>query len=289
MPALDPDLVAALVPCHREPPARDLLERIAAQVGRVLVIDDGMPAQQGLALDRLASALGVETLHLHASRGKGHAIAAGIRATLVAPTRSPGVLVIDADGQHPPEAIPAFLAASAAAELIVGNRLADGGRSMPLVRHLANRISSRLVSLTTRSSVPDSQCGMRLLRGRALRLVQFPGGRMDSETRHLKDCLRAGVPVAWVSIPAIYEGQPSSFRPVFDSIAVLHAAVARPVGATGFPAFGSWRIRSQLDSGSPLGGGPSPCAPLEPAAAVTPAGDPVGAAALAASTDAGPV
>lgn len=98
---------------------------------------------------------------------------------------------------------------------------------MPVVRRLANRISSSVVSRTSGEFAPDSQCGMRLLHRRALFDVPFPAGRMDSETRHLKRCLAAGVTVGWVPIPAIYPGQASSFRPVRDSVAVMRAAIGR--------------------------------------------------------------
>jgi hypothetical protein len=64
---------------------------------------------------------------------------------------------------------------------------------------------------------------MRLLHGAALE-IPFPGGAMESETRHLKDCLAAGVAVGWIPIPAIYDGAPSTFRPLRDSLAVLRAA-----------------------------------------------------------------
>jgi hypothetical protein len=73
--------------------------------------------------------------------------------------------------------------------------------------------------------VRDTQCGMRLLRGRALTYVQFPGGGFEAETRHLKRCIRAGICVQWVPIPAIYEGAPSSFRPIRDVARVTRAAL----------------------------------------------------------------
>jgi Glycosyl transferase family 2 len=226
IPEIDAGTVAALVPCHRDPPAEDLLARLVARVPRVTVVDDGMPPRAARALEPLASAFQLEVLQLGRRSGKGHAIATGINA-LRASARAPvGILVVDADGQHPPEAIPLFIAASAGAHLVIGNRFGGLGGHMPPVRRVSNRLSSRLVSRTTGTCVPDSQCGMRLLRGRALWEIEFPSGGMDSETRHLKRCLRAGVDVAWVSIPAIY-GAPSSFRPVRDSLAVLRAAVGR--------------------------------------------------------------
>jgi hypothetical protein len=53
--------------------------------------------------------------------------------------------------------------------------------------------------------------------------VEFPGGGYEAETRHLKRCLRRGLRVAWVPIPAVYEGRRSSFRPLRDTLRVLAA------------------------------------------------------------------
>jgi glycosyltransferase involved in cell wall biosynthesis len=226
-PGVDASAAAALVPCHREPPAEALLRRLVAQVPRVTFVGDGMPPQAARALEQLAGALQLEVLHLGRHSGKGHAIATGIQSLRASESPPEGVLIVDADGQHPPEAIPRFLAASAEADLVIGNRFGGLDGHMPPVRRFSNRFSSRLVSLTTNVRVPDSQCGMRLLHGRALTEIEFPCGGMDSETRHLRRCLRAGVRVTWVAIPAIYGGPPSSFRPVRDSVAVLRAAVER--------------------------------------------------------------
>jgi len=226
MAPMQPERVAAVVPCHREPPAADLLDRLRGQVGSVLVVDDGMAAVPGRALDRLAAELGLEVFHVGSNLGKGFAIAAGIEILRGSARPPAAVLALDADGQHPPEAIPNFLESAASGELVVGNRFAAGGEDMPVVRRLSNRACSRIVSLSAASPVPDSQCGMRLLHGRALHEVGFPGGGMESETRHLISCLRAGVPVSWVPIPVIYEGEPTSFRRVRDSVAVLRAALA---------------------------------------------------------------
>ena len=180
-----------------------------------------MPAEGAADLARLAANAGVGLLRLPANSGKGHAIVAG-RQHLLSRTPPPqAVVVLDSDGQHPPAAIPDLLAAGAEAELVIGDRL--GGRGMPPVRRLTNRLTSRLLSLVTGQVVPDSQCGMRLLRGRALIGVEFPGGRYEAETLHLKRCLRSGIRVAWVRIPALYAGQPSSFRSVRDGSRVLGA------------------------------------------------------------------
>jgi undecaprenyl-diphosphatase len=76
----------------------------------------------------------------------------------------------------------------------------------------------------------DTQNGMRLFRADALRDVQPPPGRYEAETRHLKALLRRGHDVAWVPMPTIYDGEPSSFRPVVDSARVMRAILA-PAGS----------------------------------------------------------
>ena len=216
--------VAGLVPCHVRAPEAALLERLLAHVGALLVVDDGMPASEARTLDVVAAELGARVLRLPANAGKGHALAAGIRHLLASRRPPGGVLVLDADGQHDPDLAPAFLAAAEAAELVIGDRFGDL-EAMPLVRRTANRVTSRIMGAALGAPMRDTQCGMRLLRGRALLEVAFPAGGYEAETRHLKGCVRAGVPLAWVPIPAVYGGQGSSFRPLVDSARVLIAAL----------------------------------------------------------------
>jgi glycosyltransferase involved in cell wall biosynthesis len=219
--ALDPSRISALIPAHLAPPDVALVEEVRAHVGDVLLVDDGMPAEGAASLARIAANAGVGLLRLPANFGKGHAIAAGRRHLLSRTPPPQALVVLDADGQHPPAAIPALLAAAGEAELVIGDRLRDLG--MPPLRRFTNRLASRLLALVTGHPVPDSQCGMRLMRGRALSTVEFPGGRYEAETTHLKRCLRSGVRVVWVEIPALYAGQPSSFRGVRDGTRVLGA------------------------------------------------------------------
>jgi len=204
----------AVIPCHRTPPSVELLDALQAHVSRVVIVDDGMAAEAALRLAELAAARSaVEVIRLPANRGKGHALAAGIaRAGALADA----VLTFDGDGQHPAGAVPSFLAAEG--DLVIGNR--TDRDAMPWVRRVANAVSNRLLSRATRAPISDGQCGMRLLRERAL-AIEFPRGRYEAETRHLKACLQAGVKVTWVSIPTIYGRERSAFRPIRDSVRVL--------------------------------------------------------------------
>ena len=69
---------------------------------------------------------------------------------------------------------------------------------------------------------------MRLLTRRALVEIPVEEGGYEAETVHLSRCLRAALRVEWVAIPAVYNGSPSSFRPVRDSVAVLAACLRDP-------------------------------------------------------------
>ena len=206
--------VRAVVPCHVHAPAGGLLAAIAAAVDAVLVVDDGLGAGEAARLD------GVEVLRLGGNHGKGTAVARGVAHA--AEQGDDAVLLIDADGQHPPAAIPAFLEAGRSAELVIGDRFGDL-RGIPPVRRAANLAAAAAMAATTRRRVRDTQCGMRLLRGRALHDLPPPPGGFEAETLHLKRCLRAGVSVAWVPIPAIYDGAPSAYRPLRDSARIARA------------------------------------------------------------------
>lgn len=192
---------------------------------QVLVVDDGMPLPEARALDGLAAELGFPVVRLPRNRGKGHAVVAGLTHALERSSRLGAVLVLDGDGQHPPAAIPSFLAAAEQAELVIGDRFGDLS-SMPAVRQAANRISSRLLAARSGAPVADSQCGMRLLHGQALHEVRFRGGRYEAETVHLRRCLERGVTIAWVPIQTRYNSEVSSFRPLRDTALVLRALLS---------------------------------------------------------------
>jgi MFS family permease len=222
--ALEPERVWAVMPSHDDVPDPSLVQRVLGRVAGLTIVDDGSSPATAQALDRIASHPSVDLLRLPRRRGKGAALKAGIATALAHSPRPEAVLLIDADGQHPPESIDALY--DAGAELVIGDRFGDLG-AMPAHRRAANLISRGVLELATGRHVRDTQSGMRLLKGRALDLP-LEGNGYEAESRQLKAALVGDLDVAWVPIPAIYEGERSSFRPVRDSARVL-AALLRPV------------------------------------------------------------
>jgi membrane-associated phospholipid phosphatase len=216
--------LAAVIPVFRSDRVADVTAATLASVDHVVLVDDGAAPEIAALLDAAARDPRVRVVRLGANHGKGSAVAAGIAAAL---ERAPdAVVVLDSDGQHPPELIPAFAAAAADADIVIGDRARAG--DMPRIRRVANALSSWALSLVVRRRLRDTQNGMRLFRADALRDVPAPDGRYEAETRHLKALIRSGRDVAWVPMPAIYGGEPSSFRAVSDSLLVARAIVARP-------------------------------------------------------------
>jgi len=214
--------LTAVIPAYRSARAGAVAAEALRHADEVVLVDDGAPPAVAAVLDEAARDPRVEVLRLGANQGKGSAVAAGVEAALA---RDPdAVVVLDSDGQHPAELIPRFVAAAGHAELVVGDRRRSG--AMPWSRRVANATSTWALSLIARRRLRDSQNGMRLIRAEALRDVPPPGGRYEAETRHLKALLRGGRRVAWVPVPAIYEGEPSSFRPLADTLRVARAVLA---------------------------------------------------------------
>jgi len=95
---------------------------------RVLVIDDNSPDNTGAVADGLARGnWQIEVLHRQAKEGLGRAYQEGFGRALVLE----GVEFIaqmDADLSHPPQRLPAMLAAAEGADLVIGSRyVAEGG------------------------------------------------------------------------------------------------------------------------------------------------------------------
>ncbi|WP_158880308.1 polyprenol monophosphomannose synthase [Amycolatopsis anabasis] len=125
--------VTVVVPCYNEAETLPVLvERLLAlplPELRILVVDDNSPDGTGQVADELAATVErVSVVHRERKEGLGRAYVAGFSAALE--TSPDWVVQMDADGSHPPEAIPGLLgtALAARAEVVIGSRYVPGGR-----------------------------------------------------------------------------------------------------------------------------------------------------------------
>jgi glycosyltransferase involved in cell wall biosynthesis len=203
----DAATILALIPAYQEAPRIGDVVRAASRHLSVVVVDDG--STDGTA--EAAGAAGATVLRQVPNAGKGAALRTGFRHAL--DTGVEAVVTLDADGQHDPEEIPAFLDAFASRrpELIVGRR--DFG-AMPTVRRWSNRLGGLALSAAIGRDVPDNQSGFRLV-GRTLMraLLESDEPGFEFEVEMIARCVALGLPIEWVPIRTIYAGEPSHIRP----------------------------------------------------------------------------
>jgi glycosyltransferase involved in cell wall biosynthesis len=205
----------------------------------ILVVDDG--SDDDTATRAIAARAAVAS-HPH-NEGKGRALATGLNAAL-ALDGVHHLVTLDADGQHPPEAIPALMAPllDGSAELVVGARPRDAD-VMPAGRRFTNWLSSSLVTRATGAHVPDSQSGYRAMTRAVAETVQPAGSRYEYETEFLLAAAARGFRIGAVAIPAVYEGEESHFRYFSDTMRLARVFLRhwRPI-VTGPAAAGRHKV-----------------------------------------------
>ena len=211
--------VAALIPAYQAAAhLGEVLLRLQAlkPAPEILVVNDGSRD----ATAQVAEEFGARVLSFAGNRGKGHALLAGFQAL----REYPAIVTLDADGQHPPECLPRFLAAwREGAELVLGRRARTA--EMPWTRRFANGFSSGWTSWLAGTRISDSQCGYRLYTRRMIDGTPITPGRYELETSIAVRAARLGFRVAEVEIPTVYGEAGSHIRPFRD--------VPRIVGALG--------------------------------------------------------
>jgi glycosyltransferase involved in cell wall biosynthesis len=188
-------------------------------VRRVLVVDDGSTDDTSAR----ARAAGAEILRHPDNRGKGSALSTAFEH-LLAGDRFEAAITLDADGQHDPEDIPAFvnLYRKERPALIVGSRDRDfAGMWGP--RRAMNRFSSASLRVFAGVDLPDSQSGFRLYDAAFLERLRLVGRRYEAEMEALMRAAEWRLKVTSVPIRLrIVDGRATShYRPLRDTFRIV--------------------------------------------------------------------
>lgn len=210
-----------LIPSYNPGPAlRPVVQDALAQWQPVWVVSDGSTDGSDEGVERL----GARLIRRARRGGKGTAVREGL--LLAAAEGFTHVLVMDADGQHPPGRIRPFIAASAARPdaMILGRP--EFGPDAPALRLLGRRLSNRLTGVAARGAgIADSLFGFRVYPVAAL-LRAMDGTRwmrgFDFDPEAAIRLARAGVPALNLPAPVRYirrdHGGVSHFRYLKDNI-----------------------------------------------------------------------
>jgi dolichol-phosphate mannosyltransferase len=164
--------VLVVIPTYEERDnLRPVLARLheAAADAHALIVDDASPDGTGELADELAADdPRINVLHRPGKEGLGAAYLAGFSWAL---ERDYQVVVqMDADGSHPPEALPAMLDALGAADLVLGSRYVSGGevRNWPAHREWLSRGGNLYSRVALGISIRDVTAGYRAFRRQVL-------------------------------------------------------------------------------------------------------------------------
>jgi glycosyltransferase involved in cell wall biosynthesis len=209
---------AVVIPAYcEEKHIGEVVLRTRAHLDHVLVVDDGSTDQTALRAREAGAAVVVHS----SNRGKGETIKTGLRHWF--DRGCDYVIILDGDGQHRPEEIDRFVAATGPplqSKFLVGNRMNDVSR-MPFLRRVVNRYMSGKISRVCGQHIPDTQCGFRMLHRELIPEMLGGAERFDYETEMLIFASQKGYRVDSVPISTVYSDEVSSIHPIRDTLRFL--------------------------------------------------------------------
>jgi dolichol-phosphate mannosyltransferase len=164
-----------IVPTYNERPNLGRLagELLAQPNVRLLIVDDQSPDGTGELADELAREhpTRVRVLHRTGQRGLGRSYIDGIKLAVNEPVDV--ICQMDADLSHDPKHLPALIAATAHADVVIGSRYIPGGAILnwPPRRRMLSRWANIYIRAVTRLGVRDCTSGYRCWRRAALALL----------------------------------------------------------------------------------------------------------------------
>lgn len=193
--------IIALIPAfNEERTIAEVLEKTRLFVDRVLVVNDGSSDRTAV----IAKAHQAIVVSHVINRGLGAAIGTGFAAA-----RKLGadvVITLDADGQHDPAEIPAFLCAieQNGADVVIGSRMLIRCTGMPWYRKIAQVLGNLATLVLFGAWVTDSQSGFRAFTAFALEKIEIKTNRMEVSSELVAETKRHQLHLLEVPIKAIY-------------------------------------------------------------------------------------
>jgi glycosyltransferase involved in cell wall biosynthesis len=216
-----------VIPSYNEARTIGSIVRNIVEMGMsVLVVDDGSTD----ATERIALDAGAMVIRHKRNLGKGNSVRQGIDY-VSGKTKFEWIILMDGDGQHHTEDIMALMegARDGETDMVTGNRM-QYTENMPLVRYLTNRFTSFVVSSMCRQSIPDTQCGFRLVRTNAIARLDLESSRYDIESEMLIKAAHCGFTIKSVPVQTIYGEERSKIRPIRDTLRFFYLVLRYQIG-----------------------------------------------------------
>lgn len=167
-------------------PARNEAKRIGAVIERtlpfvdqVIVVNDGS-TDDTLAVVQSLQSSKVIVLHHQVNLGKGAALKTGCDAAVR--LKADQIICLDADGQHNPTSIPAFLAALNAGDTDIVFGMRAFNSKMPMMMLVGNQLLSECIKWFFKVMVHDTQSGFRAFTAVAYQRLRWHSTGYEAET-----------------------------------------------------------------------------------------------------------
>lgn len=195
-----------------------------AELLTIIVIDDGSGVDYEEIFAKAKDEYGCHILTHSINQGKGRALKTAFRYVRETLPDCIGVVTVDADGQHAVKDVFACMRklAEQPQHFILGSR-SFNGNDVPLKSSFGNKLTNKVLRMTSGIAVEDTQTGLRAIPQFFLQALEnVPGERYEFEMNMLLECSVRRIPIIQVPIQTIYlEGNKAShFRPVFDSLKI---------------------------------------------------------------------
>ncbi len=185
----------------------------------ILVINDGSSDRTGEIVKGISDPR-ITLVEHPFNQGYGAALKTGIRNS-----SAPWVLITDADGTYPNDAIRELWKERADNEMVVGSRTGPI-RSTPWIRRPPKWVLRKLASYLSRTEIPDLNSGLRLMRREILEQFKniLPSGFSFTTTITLA-MLSAGYRVQYIPVDYLKRQGKSKIRPFYDTINFLQLII----------------------------------------------------------------
>jgi len=209
---------SVLIPAYNaQDSIKVLLEQIRSRPlkpDKIIVVDDGSYDETS----KISSDHNANVFTHKSNYGKGAALKKGFELFLNT-TKSDFIVCLDSDLQHTPECIDDFImfAKSNNSDVVIGKRDISI-KTMPFLRYLSNKLSSKILTFTTGQEISDSQCGYRLIKRNILEKIKLHENGYQLETEFILECARQSINMEFIYIPTIYNGNNSYINHVKDTI-----------------------------------------------------------------------
>jgi glycosyltransferase involved in cell wall biosynthesis len=206
--------ICVIIPTYNESRAiADLINQVSRLGLEVIIIDDGSADDTV----KIATACGAKVLANLRNMGKGASLIKGYNFALKCGFDA--VISMDGDGQHSCDDILSFIqkAKTSQSALIVGNRMGMI-KGMPVLRVVTNFLMSKFISLIVKQSIPDTQCGFRLVKRELLTRIDLSTSKYETESEVLIKAAHLGFKIESIPVETIYHGQKSQINPLVDTL-----------------------------------------------------------------------